>query len=61
MSFQKGQSGHAAGRTPGSHSAVNEVKRSQEVALRNIAKGATDGDIAASIAVIQYNTQREIK
>lgn len=52
--FESGQSGNPLGRKKGQFSAENEMRRANDVAMRNVARAAEKGDLQASIAVLQY-------
>lgn len=55
--FEVGVSGNPKGRKKGQFSAENEMRRANDAALRNIARQAEQGDLAASIEVVRYNQQ----
>ena len=52
--FEEGQSGNPQGRKKGQFSAVNEMKRSRNTAMRNVARACMAGDVQASIAILRY-------
>ena len=55
------KSPNPSGRGKGRFSPENEMKRARDQSLRNVAAAAASGDVAASIAVLQYFSNEELK